>query len=58
MLQCIAIVTCENGHSWTTKINGTTKSVKEYFLGNYFETGVYPVEDMSKCIKCEVRELH
>ena len=54
----IATVTCENGHSWSTRINGTIESIKRYFLGTVFDTGTYLNEEMSKCVKCEVKEIN
>jgi len=31
-------VTCENGHTWYTDINGDIDSASEYFMGHYFNT--------------------
>lgn len=39
--------------TWTTNINGTKKSVEKYFLGKWFNIGVYPAEQMEKIIKVE-----
>lgn len=39
---------------WVTDINGTEESIKQYFLTNYFNVGVYPVEYMVKPFDCIV----
>ena len=43
----LAIVTTENGYTWSTAINGTDESICEYFLGKYFNTKPFPFEEMS-----------
>lgn len=45
-----AIITTENGTQWATSINGTNSEIREYFMGNYFDVGVYPIEKMSKVV--------
>ena len=49
-------LTCENGYTWKTSVSEqfTKKSLDTYFIGNMFNTGVFPVEIMSECIKCEL----
>jgi hypothetical protein len=49
---------CENGFAWKTRVNPsrTEQEVKDYFLGNLFETGVYPKEEFSRCIECKVNK--
>jgi hypothetical protein len=51
-----AKVTCENGSTWTTSVNGTVESITAYFLGKLFNTGCYPKEEMSRCVSVEVTE--
>ena len=48
-------VTCENGATWITSVSdkSTPKSKDAYFVGEVFNTGVYPSEIMSKCISAE-----
>jgi len=44
-----------NGNSLVTEINGTFQDAKKYYLGKYFNIGIYPIEQMSKAV--EVVEL-
>lgn len=48
--------TCENGETWTTDINGncSIQEIESYFVGQYFDMGIYPKEDLQKCIKVEL----
>lgn len=49
-------VTTDKGTSWTTRINGDLDSAKEYFMGNWFNTGTYPQEKMERAVKVELVE--
>lgn len=44
--------TTTSGYSWKTSVNRTStlESVCQYFLGQWFDIGVYPVEKMEKVI--------
>jgi hypothetical protein len=43
-------VTTESGYSWETTINGTEEDIKKYFLGVYFNIGVYPHEKLERVV--------
>lgn len=45
---------CANGYEWKTECNGADTDIKEYFLGNYFNTALYPAEVISKCVFCSI----
>lgn len=47
-------VTTTSGITWSTSINGTKEEIEYYFLGVYFNVGIYPVEKMEKVIKVEI----
>lgn len=49
-------VTCANGHTWTTQINGTLADVREYFqVGTPIDTGSQDgPEDMSEITKVQM----
>lgn len=49
-----ARLTTDNGISWSTSINGTDKEIREYFLGNRFDVGRFPKEDLRRVVKCEI----
>jgi hypothetical protein len=36
-----ATLTTTSGHTWKTSINGTRAEIREYFLGKFFNIGVY-----------------
>ena len=35
----------------------TAESIKDYFVDKYFNVGVYPIENMQKCINVEIVNL-
>lgn len=56
--QTVVVVTCDDGATWSTRINGTLDTARDYFIGRQFtderpETGrettrrVYQVEILS-----------
>lgn len=44
-------VVFENGDFLYTKINGTKKEIKDYYINKYFNTGF--ITGMQKCIRIE-----
>jgi len=53
----IAKVTCKNGFTWETQVNGTDESIKKYFLHQYFHTAPFPQEILSEAIAVEIRRV-
>jgi len=51
-----ATVTTTSGHTWGTDINGSDESITEYFLGKFFDIGVYPEERLEKVVKVEIEQ--
>lgn len=47
-------VTTQSGYTWETDSNGTNQSIRDYFLGNVFNVGTYPVEKMERVKKVEI----
>ena len=41
-------------HNYATNINGTDEEIREYFLNNLFNVGIYPEEKLRKPIKVEI----
>ncbi|MGO1758516.1 MAG: hypothetical protein ACTHY0_02215 [Mammaliicoccus vitulinus] len=43
-------------HNYKTSVNpkSTDQSLKEYFINNYFNVGIFPVENMQKCINIKI----
>ena len=49
-----ATLTTDSGYTWSTDINGTIESIYSYFLGKYFDVGVYPEEKMEIVSKVSI----
>lgn len=49
-----ATITTTSGHTWTTDINGTDYEICRYFLNQWFDVGVYPVEKIEKVIRVDI----
>lgn len=53
----IAKVIFENPiYNYQTRVNHKLRDadIQFYFEGKYFDVGVYPTENLQKCVKCEV----
>ena len=50
----VAKLTTETGYTWSTNCNGTDEEICRYFLGQRFDVGAFPKEDMQIVVKCEV----
>lgn len=46
-------VTFANGDTMDTEINGTVKSINEYYVGKTFNVGLGPNDNMQKAVKVE-----
>jgi hypothetical protein len=51
-----AKLTTTTGYTWKTSISATAsyESTIEYFLGKYFDVGIYPIENLEKVVKIEI----
>jgi hypothetical protein len=51
-----AKLTTTTGYTWKTSISATAsyESTIEYFLGKYFDVGIYPIEKLEKVVKFEI----
>jgi len=45
-----------NGETTSTNVNGqcSNEEIEKYFVGQYFDLGIYPVGDMVKCVNVEI----
>jgi hypothetical protein len=41
----------ENGNSIVSTVNGTKQEIEKYYLGNTFNVGMGPLDEMSKATK-------
>lgn len=48
----------DQANNYKTPVNGklTDQEIKEYFINTVFNVGVYPVENMKKCINVEIQD--
>jgi len=54
-LNTVKVLFTDSKYNYETNIsaNSTEQTAKEYFVNKYFDLGVYPKEDMQKCIGIE-----
>lgn len=57
-MKAVKVIFKEKKHNYFTHVNPsvTDKSIKKYFVGNLFNVGVFPEEDMQQCIKVEIKQ--
>ena len=46
---CVRITT-ETGYSWKTEINTDIRGACKYFIGNHFDVGEYPEEQLERVV--------
>ena len=54
-LNNVKVIFSNSQYNYETNVsaNSTEQTTKEYFVGKYFDLGIYPKEDMQKCIGIE-----
>ena len=54
-LNTVKVLFTDSKYNYETNVsaNATEQTTKEYFVGKYFDLGIYPKEDMQKCIDIE-----
>lgn len=54
-LNTVKVLFTDSKYNYETNVsaNSTEQTAKEYFVNKYFDLGVYPKEDMQKCIGIE-----
>ena len=54
-LNNVKVIFSNSQYNYETNVsaNATEQTTKEYFVGKYFDLGIYPKEDMQKCIGIE-----
>lgn len=57
-MKSVKVIFKDPKYNYYTSVNGerSDDEIKKYFVGTYFNLGVYPVEDMQKCIKVEIKQ--
>lgn len=51
-----AKLTTATGYTWSTSVSATAsyESIIQYFLGQTFDVGTYPIEKLEKVVKVEI----
>lgn len=49
-------VTFDNGDSITTRINGTPAEIERYYIGQVFNVGIGPEDNMTRAVSVEFLE--
>ena len=54
-LNNVKVIFSNSQYNYETNVsaNATEQTTKEYFVGKYFDLGIYPKEDIQKCIDIE-----
>lgn len=54
-LNTVKVLFTDSKYNYETNVssNSTEQTAKEYFVNKYFDLGIYPKEDMQKCIGIE-----
>lgn len=54
-LNNVKVLFTDSKYNYETNVssNSTEQTAKEYFVGKYFDLGIYPKEDFQKCIDIE-----
>jgi hypothetical protein len=54
-LNSVKVIFSNDQYNYTTDIsaNSTKEDAEKYFIGKFFDVGIYPKEDMQKCIGIE-----
>jgi hypothetical protein len=55
-MQEVRIMFEDDVYNYTTSVNGerTEEEIKKYFVGKYFNMGVYPNENMQQCTNIKI----
>jgi hypothetical protein len=56
LMKRVATITYSNGETTKTLINGTDEEINNYFIGQWFNLGVFPRELMVQAVSVEVSE--
>ena len=59
-LNTVKVLFTDSKYNYETNVsaNSTEQTAKEYFVNKYFDLGVYPKEDMQKCIGIKFNNLN
>lgn len=57
-MKTVKVIFKNRKHNYYTNVNGsiTDEEIKKYFVGADFNVGVYPEENIQKCIKVEIKQ--
>lgn len=57
-MKTVKVIFKDPKYNYYAIVNGsnTDEEIKEYFVGTNFNVGVYPEENIQKCIKVEIKQ--
>lgn len=53
-MQGVKVIFDNSKYNYVTSCNGTLEQIRHYFVGKYFDVGIYPIELMRKCTDIEL----
>jgi len=58
-MKAVKIIFANPAYNYWTAISATAteEMARKYFIGSYFDMGVFPTENMQKCINIEFNQL-
>lgn len=57
-MKTIKVIFEDKKHNYYTTVNASNsdEDIKKYFVGSFFNVGIFPIEDLQKCIKIEIKQ--
>lgn len=55
-MKSVKVIFKDSKYNYSTSVNGkcTNDEIRKYFIGQMFNIGCYPVENMQECIDVEI----
>jgi hypothetical protein len=55
-MKSVKVLFADSRYNYSTSVNPkcSEEDIKKYFLNKWFNVGVYPVENMQKCVSVEI----
>lgn len=56
-MKTVKVIFEDSQFNYSTNVNPkcSNQEIEKYFVGNYFDMGFYPIENMQKCINIEIK---
>lgn len=55
-MKTVKVIFANPEYNYKTSVSATAteESIKKYFIGQYFNLGIFPTEDIQQCINIEI----